>query len=384
MDFDFVVIGAGPIGSYLSELLASDNYSVALFESKEEVGKDVICSGIIGEEPYREYGLPEDAIISKISDISVYSPSKIEFRYSRDEPFAYVADRETLDRILFSRAISEGVEPFLGNTVIDLYRDGKKVKVKYQENGGQRMVGGKCVIIATGSTSTLHKKAGLMPPKRFFGGGRVEFDNDKKKEGPIELYILNSPSKGSYGWVIPLNNKTRIGMVSEKYDRTHFCSFIDQFEESVNIPKEQIKEKPIAYGGARKIAGENVIAVGEAAGQVKTTTGGGIHYGLIGVKIAHQVLSKAVKANDFSANRLFEYEELWRKGMEKELKAGMILRNVTSNIPSTMIDIVFKRVGKDPLIQDKLDKIISFNYHRGFIDFWMNLLLHETCNLRKQ
>lgn len=372
MDFDFIVVGAGPIGSYLSGLLARDGFSVAIFDRKQDVGKGVVCSGIIGKGPYHEFDLPEDAIIGKISTGLLFSPSLIEFQYSHGSPFAYIADREKLDKILFARAVNEGVSPFLGNIVTDLKKEKERILLKYLRNGGIEEKSARCVIIATGHNFALHRKAKLVAPERFLWGSRVELDY--KMEGPLEIYFLNNPDIGSFGWVIPFGDKTRMGILSKDYDRNALYSLIQKTNGRFKFREDRVEDAPIAYGDSKKMVDERVIAVGEAAGQVKTTTGGGIHYGLIGASIAHNTLKKAALADDFSANNLLEYERLWRIRMGEQVKAGITLRNLLSKMPPKAIDLVFNWAKKNPAIKEKLEQSFCFDYHKDLIEFGINLM----------
>lgn len=373
MEFDFIVVGAGPIGSYLAKLLASDGFSVAIFDKKQEVGKDVVCSGIIGCEPYKEFGLPEDAVISRISEGSLFSPSMIKFQFSNDSPFAFITDRGKLDKILFSRAVDEGVKPFLGNMVIDLEKKKDRISLKFIDNGDVKEKNARCLLLATGSDFDLHRKAGLFAHERFLWGSRIEFDH--KIEGPLEIYILNNPDLGSFGWVIPLEDKTRIGTVSKYNDRNALYRLIQKTNGRFKFPENGIEGAPIVYGDSKKMVSKRVISVGEAAGQVKTTTGGGIHYGLIGAKMAHSVLRKTALEDDFSVDRLLEYERLWRIKMGQEIKSGMILRNLISKIPSKTVDLIFKKAKNDSAIQENVKQIFCFDYHKNIIDFGMELIL---------
>ncbi len=376
MEFDFIVIGAGPIGSYLAKLLAEGGYSVGIFDKKKEIGERIVCSGIIGINPYSQFDLPKDAVINEISAIKILSPSLIEFQYSQDSPFAYVTDRKTIDKALFSRAQKEGVEPFLENMVIDLDHEKDRVCVKYLKKGNIKKESARCVIITTGTNFTLHRKVGLVPPKRLLWGRRIEFD--QKCDGPVEIYILNSPYLGAFGWVIPLENQTRIGVLSERNDGRVLHDLIRKNNGRFNIPEGRIDKAPIVCGDSKKMVSDRAIVVGEAAGQVKTTTGGGIHYGLIGASIANRVLLKAARANDFSRDFLLEYEKLWRNKMGKEIKSGIILRNLISKISPSKVDKVFNHLKNTPSINDKIKENFSFDYHKGIIELGMDLLLGRS------
>lgn len=375
MDFDFIVVGAGPVGSYLSRLLSEDGNSVAVFDRKREVGVDVVCSGVIGVSPYKEFNLPEESVIDEVENITFYSPSLIEYKYRSEKPVAYVVERKNFDRNLYSRAKDTGVEYFLGRTVVDVIRDKGVVKFKYLEKEEVREVSGRCGIISTGPNFALHRKVGLKPPDKFLWGREAEVGDSV--EGNVEIFILDSPVPGSFGWIIPMGEKTRVGFLSEVYDSSALDSFVRRVNGKLDIPVDRMNNAPISYGESRKLVSDRIIAVGEAAGQVKTTTGGGIHYGLVGAKIAAEVLKKGLNEDDFSEQHLLEYERRWKLNMGKEIRAGMLIRSILKNIPSRVIDCIFKMANENSELQERLNRKLSFNFHSEIIDFGINLLSNK-------
>jgi digeranylgeranylglycerophospholipid reductase len=294
MDFDFIVIGAGPVGSYMAKSLVKEGYSVGIFERKKEVGEGVICSGIIGRDAYEDFCLPREAIIRGISSFKIFSPSLIELEYSKEKPFAYIADRKKFDKELVKEASEEGVELFLESKVFDIRIEKDRVLIKYSTNEQEFQKSARCIIIASGTNFTLHKKIGFSVPENILWGNRVETSGGDDK-GSVEVYILSDPDLSSFGWIIPLNGHTRIGVLSGQSSREPLENLIYKSNGRFDVNMDKIEKAPIACGNSKKIAGERVIAVGEAAGQVKATTGGGIYYGLIGVSMAREVLLEAAK-----------------------------------------------------------------------------------------
>ena len=366
MDFDFIIVGAGPIGSYLAKSLVEEGCSVGIFERKEEVGEGVICSGIIGKNAYDEFNLPEKAIIRKISSLKVFSPSLIELEYSKGEPFAYIADRKVFDRELFREALEGGAESFLASKVFDIQREKDKILVKYFQNSHELQKSARCIIIASGTSFALHKKIGFSAPEKILWGNRVEASGGDG-ERSVEVYILSKPDLSSFGWIIPLNGHTRIGVLSGKNSRESLDNLIYKSNGRFNVSMDKVEMAPIACGNSEKIVGERVIAVGEAAGQVKTTTGGGIYYGLIGASIAREVLLKAAKTNNFSVDALKEYESTWADRMGDEIKNGIMVRNVASKITPQLVDNVFAFLKKNPSVKEELEDRFTFDYHQDII-----------------
>jgi digeranylgeranylglycerophospholipid reductase len=379
MDFDFIIVGAGPIGSYLAKSLVEEGCSVGIFERKNEVGEGVICSGIIGKDAYDKFNLPEKAIIRRISSLKVFSPSLIGLEYSKEEPFAYIADRRVFDKELFREALEGGAEGFLESKVFDIEREKEKILVKYSQNSHELQKSARCIIIASGTSFTLHKKIGFSAPEKILWGNRVEASGGNG-ERSVEVYILNKPDLSSFGWIIPLNGHTRIGALSAKSSQESLQNLIYKSNGRFKVNMDKIEKAPIACGNSEKIIGERVIAVGEAAGQVKTTTGGGIHYGLIGASIAKEILVKAAKANDFSAKTLGEYECVWKSKMGDEIKNGIMVRDLASKITPQLVDNVFDFLKKNPSVKEELENRFTFDYHQDIIKSGVKFFLNKIPN----
>ena len=376
MDFDFIIVGAGPVGSYLAKSLAKEGCSVGVFERKKEVGEGVICSGIIGADAYEKFNLPLKAVIRKITSLKVFSPSLIELDYSKEEPFAYIVDRKKFDKELVKEAAGAGVELFLESKVFDVQREKEGILIKYSKNGQEFQKSARCIIIASGTNFTLHKRIGFSVPENILWGNRVEAVGGDG-EGSVEVYILSKPDLSSFGWIIPLNGHTRIGALSRKSSREPLESLICKSNGRFNVNMAKVEKAPIACGNSKKIADERVIAVGEAAGQVKTTTGGGIYYGLIGASIAREVLLKAAKTNNFSVEAFKEYENIWSDKMGNEIKNGIMVRNVASKTTPQLVDNVFDFLKKNPSIKEDLENRFSFDYHQDIIKSGIKFFLNK-------
>jgi len=379
MDYDFSVVGAGPVGSYLAKTLAVEGWSVGLFEKKREAGEGVICSGILGRNAYEKFGLPEKVIIRNISSLKLFSPSLVELEYLREKPFAYIVDRRKFDKELVEEALKEGVEVFLESRVFDVVREKDRISIKYYKNDREFSKTARCIIIASGTNFSLHKKTGLSVPGVVLWGNRVEVKGGEAK-GSVEVYVLNEPDLSSFGWIIPMNGHTRIGSLSNKSNEESLKNLIYKSNGRFDVNLNKLERAPIVCGFSEKITGERVLAVGEAAGQVKTTTGGGIYYGLVGASIAVEILSKAAKANDFSGGSLREYKNIWVDRMGEEIKNGIMVRKVASKLSPQIVDNVFNFLKKNPSAKEELEDKFNFDYHRNIIKSGIGFFLNKIPN----
>ena len=85
------------------------------------------------------------------------------------------------------------------------------------------------------------------------------------------------------------------------------------------------------------------MVVGDAAGQVKPTSGGGIYYGLLCADIAADTLHRALQEGDFSAGMLSRYERKWKKRLGRELKIGYWARRMFERLSDGQIDRIFDK-----------------------------------------
>jgi flavin-dependent dehydrogenase len=105
-----------------------------------------------------------------------------------------------------------------------------------------------------------------------------------------------------------------------------------------------------------------VLAVGDAAGQVKMTTGGGVYYGLLGARIASEVLADRLFHGRVGARPLARYEVLWQKMLGPEQRAGQALRRFVSTVSDEALDDIFRAAAARGLSHQVVD-LLDFDWH---------------------
>jgi digeranylgeranylglycerophospholipid reductase len=363
-NYDVVVIGAGPVGSYTAYLLAQNGFVVGLIDKKKRIGEGVICAGVIGKKAFHRYDLPVDSVVSEIDSISFFSPSGQRLEYEPKEVFAYVVDREILDRELFTKAKKIGVETHLKRRVNDI----SGVSRFYSVRSGSTTCRAKAVVIATGVDCRLHAKAGLGLPRDYLYGSQIELPV-ARAPSRIEVHIGRDFAPGSFGWLIPYRkNLARIGVLLARPGRTWLKKLVARRLDSEDrVDMKRIQLKRIAYGPISRSVHGGILAVGEAAGQVKTTTGGGIHYGLLCAEIAAEKITRALK-HGYS---LSDYDVTWRSALAAELDIGTNLRSIAARLGDHDIDNLFTFVKQNRFWVELLVPRIDFDFHSDVIFFCM-------------
>ena len=367
--YDVVVIGAGPIGSYTAYQLADKGFKVCLIDEKEKIGEGILCAGVIGKAAFKRYDLPGDSIVARIDSVSFFSPFGQRLEYDPKDVFAYVVDRDVFDHKLFLQAKRCGVDISLKQRVVDITGASYFYSVKTDSTEFST----KAVVIATGIDYQLQGKVGLGNPPYYLYGSQIELPVPAVRDR-IEIHIGKDFAPGSFGWVIPYKEKTsKIGVLLAQKGKTWLRKFIEQrLGESAKFETKDIGIKPIAYGTIEKSTNGCILAVGEAAGQVKTTTGGGIFYGLLCSEIAVEKLTRTLR----DGYSLSDYEITWRSALVSELDIGMNLRSIASKLTDQDIENLFSFVKQNKFWVELLVPRINFDYHSNFIFYCLKSFGH--------
>jgi flavin-dependent dehydrogenase len=120
---------------------------------------------------------------------------------------------------------------------------------------------------------------------------------------------------------------------------------------------------------------DRLLVVGDAAGLVKPTTGGGIYYSLLSASLAADTLAKALDRDDLSSEALSEYETKWRAHLGPEMRSQLVLRRIAQRLTDQDIDGLFELARTDG-IMPLMRRTAAFNHHRDFI---MALLKHPPA-----
>jgi digeranylgeranylglycerophospholipid reductase len=271
---DYSVVGASAIGCLAAKHLARKGFKVRAFEEDAGPGKGGKCTGIVSLRGLKQIGVQyEDCVLNTIDEALIHSPNH-SFNVRR-KSVAKVIDRQKFDEQCFLEAQGEGAE-FLF-----------KKRVKRLPKGP--------VIGADGASSTVARLAGFPPIKEFVSC--FERECELENDGRVHVYLDAELFPGFFGWVVPVNAKTaRVGFGSTDFSRVKASK--KRFLEKTGAGTAKREFYALIPRTSRTKTREGrATLVGDAAGQTKATTGGGLVFG-----------SKCARLVERS-----DYEAAWRR-----------------------------------------------------------------------
>ncbi len=355
-NYDVLVVGAGPVGTTFARLMALKGFEVGVLEKKKEIGVPLQCAGLLGKQIKNVNHLPKEFIINQVHGAYLHSPSNHELKVAKNEPQAYVLDRVGYDKYLAELAVDAGADLFLNSRVKDV--DIKNGYV-YMNNGKGEMQA-KVIVGADGYDSLVsqkvsnnsHETTELVQAAQFL----VNFKKDLFDTDYVHLHVRAALSPG-FLWTIPLSESTaRIGLFGNS-DYHTFNNILKDFLNHNNdfngysITKKYYGMIPV-YNSKKRLVNNRSLLLGDAAAQIKPTTGGGLIMGFKCAKIAVNAVSRAL--NEDNIGILTEYESEYRDKFRKELNMQLRVQNIFKTLSDSDLDYMF-----DKLKEKGAENIIS-------------------------
>ena len=200
--------------------------------------------------------------------------------------------------------------------------------------------------------------------------------------GDVEIHFGSEVAPKGFAWAVPVRRShgafARIGVMADGDASAYFSKMLSRVQQrwQVSVPDAATpRRRMLPLSSVKRTYADRVLAVGDAAGLVKPTTGGGIYYSVVSGEIAAEVLGSRLAVNDLSATAMREYEERWRTRFQSEFAAQLALRFVAQRMRDSDIDALFTLATTDgilPLVRETA----RFNRHRDFI---LALLRHQPA-----
>ena len=349
--YDVIVAGAGVAGCMAAIEASKQGVRIGLFEEHPQVGVPSHCSGVVSLSGLKLLGISSNQAFDQrlIRGARFFPPTGSPIEITRPEPVALIINRMKFDQYLAKNAINNGVELHTKSRITKFEKTSdQEIHVTIQNQG---VVGAKVLIDASGAGSRLPTQAGLKPPdwSQILPGLQYELIGTDRQDDLVNLYFGSKRAPGFFAWSIPTgDHSVRAGLATSK---GNVRTLLDQLVKE-HWPESKIDATKsgsvLVSGPVDRCWSPGFIFAGDAAGQVKQTTGGGIVIGGYCGMLAGKAAASAVK-NPRRADQFLEtYDHEWREKFSSDLKKMGIGRRLFFGLSDATLDKLFPAL--EPLL----------------------------------
>ena len=375
-DYDVIVIGGGPIGAVTARHAALTGARTLILEKGDGSGSPARCTGLVSPRTLNLLEVSDRSFLREIRGGRFHAPGGHTLELHSAHVKAVVVDRAALNRELLGRAHAAGTEIRTHATATAAHQG----RVEFLENGRENFLTCAIIIGADGARSSVASWFGLPSPGRFLAACQATVEGKPSAEDGVEIFLGKKISPDLFAWAVPAEEGClRVGAAiscGENPDHrlSHFLA--------EHFPGRVVERTggliPIGY--ASTTVTDGVLLVGDAAGQVKPTSGGGLYTGGVCARSAGEIAGYASLSDNPSQAMLRTYEDRWRQDIGKELRIGLTIRRTLDNLSDEEIDAVFSELD-DPAFLDFIAEHGDIDYPSQLVtallprrDLWPRLL----------
>lgn len=351
--YDTVVVGAGPSGSTVAQHVAAEGYKVLLVEEHERVGHPNHCAGLVTPRTLQIAELPSDGLIqNELHGAIIHSPSGRPVSIGGDRVHALAIDRPRFDAALAEKAAGSGARLLLHTRASQFERKGELIRVHLRNEHRAEAVETRLLIGADGARSGVAQWATLPGPDEVIHALNAHVRLGPRSPRFVEVYLSKDLAPGWFGWIIPLGDgQARLGIGTTRGTPTKclkglIAAFPRRFSGMEIL---STSGGVIPLGLPDRIHADNVLLVGDAACQVKPTSGGGVYTGLLAARNCAQTALQSLREDDLSADSLSRYQTCWMEQMGEEVQIGALLRRIFVRLDNNDFDGLLRLLSSQTL-----------------------------------
>lgn len=348
MDYDVTIAGGSVAGLLCAREIAAKGYKVLVIEEDSEIGTPEHCGGVVSIPAMDDLGvIPMRATLdNKIRSAKLIAPSGKSFTLDARPQQVIVLDRREFDKQIAHQAQVNGAEIQVRTSLREITKQG----VRTSEGEIKCQV----VVDARGVTALVQRdRTGILQSAQY------EVFADWIDKERIEVYLDQEKYPGYFAWIIPTRrDEAKVGVAGKGINP---AIAIDEFLK--NKGKHSTIRKIFApiwiKGPIKEFVAGNIVTIGDAAGQAKPTTAGGIYTSGMGGIFAGNAIAEFLGSKNHA--KLSEYHKKWTAKFGKEFENMLLARSLLERLDNKSINSICESV--TPKILDEISAEGSFDFH---------------------
>ena len=347
-EYDVVIAGGSISGLMSARQIAKNGHSVLVLEEGFEVGTPDHCGGLVSKSALNDMGIePTQKVFdSMINSAQIFSPNGKQIEINSRKQEVVVVNRRELDKQVALQAQQAGAEIRVKTSFKEKTKRGVRTSVDE--------IGCKVLVDCRGISALINKQRdGILLSAQY------EIYADWITDGKVEVYFDQIKYPGFFAWIIPSGKG--VGKVGIAGKEINISNTMEQFLRSKG--KYSTIRKIFApiwiKGPIKDFVSTNVVIVGDAAGQAKPTTAGGIYSCGMGGFLAGNAITKYLETNKHSD--LLQYQKFWYDKFGKEFEKQRLARKILEKVDNKTIDMIFDTI--TPEIISEISNKDDFDYH---------------------
>lgn len=331
---DILVVGGGPAGLSAAFVAAKRGLKVIVCEKDKSIAQNIRTSGVSWIDEIRKLGLP-DSLYNPIKNFNFISPSNEITIHGKDYQSCVLDVRQTY-RHLANLASTEGAEIMISTNVFQTKKDKnhKLSGIIAKQNEDILDISCNLIIDASGFNSFIARNLGFVKKWERYGiGCEYECYCENLDVETWTLMVGKIYSPAGYAWVFPTSkNHARIGVGVARPESQEDPTIIlhNLLKNKIKPLNEMGKIKPLEYhrgfipnqGGRECSVFDNLILVGDAAGQSNPLVLEGIRHAIEFGRLAGEVGANSIEKNS-TRESLLEYERIWKKKISSKIESSL-------------------------------------------------------------
>ena len=347
-EYDVVIAGGSISGLMSAREIAKKGHSVLVLEEGFEIGTPDHCGGLVSKSGLHELGIEptQKTFDSTINSALIYAPSGKSIEINSKKQKVIVVNRRELDKQVALQAEQSGAEIRV--------KTGFKEKTKRGIKTTDGEIDCKILVDCRGVSALINnKRDGILLSAQY------EIYANWIQDGQVEVYFDNVKYPGFFAWIIPSGNG--VGKVGIAGREINVSNAMEQFlKNKGNYSTIRKIFAPIwIKGPIKNFISENIVIAGDAAGQSKPTTAGGIYSCGLGGLFAGNAIAEYLESNERS--QLKKYQKNWRDKFGREFEKQSLARKFLERVDNKTIDVVFDSI--TPEITNEISNKDDFDFH---------------------